>query len=182
VGDYRLSDRVVVEYKTVPDFVASIIDGRLLQQLRGLRGYQRPIIVIEGEEDIYSVRNVHPNAILGMLAAITVSYNIPVLFTRHQKETAALLLLIAKREQEHGSAEFQQHSQKPLTETAQQEYIVSGLPNVGSMLAKELLTHLKTVQDVINASEEQLREVPKVGEKKAKAIHDIVRKGYEPGK
>ena len=50
------------------------------------------------------------------------------------------------------------------------------------MLAKELLTHLKTVQDVINASEEQLREVPKVGEKKAKAIHDIVRKGYEPGK
>ena len=40
VGDYRLSDRVVVEYKTVPDFVASIIDGRLLQQLRGLRGYQ----------------------------------------------------------------------------------------------------------------------------------------------
>jgi ERCC4-related helicase len=182
VGDYLLSDRVVVEYKTVKDFVDSIVDGRLLQQLRGLRSYQRPIIVIEGEEDLYGVRNVHPNAILGMLAAVTVSYNIPVLFTRSSRETAALLILIAKREQEHGKPDFQQHGQKPATDVELQEYIVSGLPHVGSVLAKELLSHLRTLQNIVNASEEELRKVPKVGEKKAKAIHDIVRKEYDPGK
>ncbi len=180
VGDYRLSDRVVVEYKRVPDFVNSIVDGRLLQQLRGLRSYPRPLIIIEGDEDIYSVRNVHQNAILGMLAAITVSYNIPVLFTKTPKETASLLALIARKERERGSAEPSAHTQKPLTETERQEFIISSLPGVGPSLAKALLKEFGSVKGVVDASPESLQRVDKVGEKKAKAIHDAVRKKYEP--
>ncbi len=182
VGDYQLSDRVVVEYKTVADFVDSIVDGRLLSQLRGLRSYPRPLIIIEGEEDIYSIRRMHPNAILGMLAAITVSYNIPVLFTRNSKETAALLALVAKKEVEKGGQEFQLHTQKPLSETEYQEFIVSSLPGVGTGLAKNLLTRFATIQAIANATEEELASVEKIGPKKAKAIHGIFRKLYEPGK
>ena len=37
IGDFLLSSRVVVEYKTVQDFVDSIIDGRLLSQLKELK-------------------------------------------------------------------------------------------------------------------------------------------------
>ena len=48
-ADYILSSRVGVEYKTVQDFAQSIIDGRLMDQLRELkRNFQRPIIIIEG--------------------------------------------------------------------------------------------------------------------------------------
>ena len=36
-SDYILSSRVGVEYKKVEDFVESIIDGRLLQQVKNLK-------------------------------------------------------------------------------------------------------------------------------------------------
>ncbi len=182
VGDYLLSDRVVVEYKTVPDFVDSIVDGRLLSQLRALRSYPRPIIIVEGEEDLYAMRRLHPNAILGMFAAITVSYNIPVLFTRTPKETASLLALVAKKEAERGAQGFQQHGQKPLGEEELLEYVVSSLPGVGSALAKRLLTRFRSIRAIANAPAEELKNVEKLGPKKAKELHDLLNREYGPSR
>ena len=179
-ADFLLSSRVGVEYKTVSDFVSSIIDGRLLQQIKELkRNFERPLIIIEGTEDIYSVRKVHPNAIRGMLATITISYGIPVLYTKNFKETASLLSVIAKREQETAGKDFNLHGdRKPLTLKEQQEYIVSSLPNVGPGLAKELLKGLGSVKKIINSEEEELKKVEKVGEKIAKRIRDVVDNDY----
>jgi Fanconi anemia group M protein len=179
-ADYIVSERVGVELKTSEDFVNSIIDGRLLQQIKELkRNFERPVVIIEGEQDIYSVRNVHPNAIRGMLATIAVSYGIPILFTKNSKESAALLKIIAKREQEADSNDFSLHaSKKPLTLKEQQEYIVSALPNIGPNLAKELLKKFKTVRKIVNAKEEQLKKVEKIGDKKAKNIKDVVDSEY----
>jgi Fanconi anemia group M protein len=177
-ADYVLSSRVGVELKTTGDFVSSIIDGRLLEQLKSLKkSYERPLIIIQGTQDIYAVRNVHPNAIRGMLSTIAISYGIPVLHTRDEKDTAALLLSIAKREQEKDKTEFSPHAdRKPMTVTEQQEYLVSCLPSVGPSLAKELLKQFKSVKKIINA---ELKQVPKVGDKIAKAIKELVEKNYE---
>ena len=182
-ADFLLSSRVGVEYKTVVDFVNSIVDGRLLQQIKGLkRNFERPVVVIEGTEDVYSVRKVHPNAIRGMLATITISYGIPVLYTKNFRETAALLSIIAKREQEGKSKEFSMHGdKKPWTLKEQQEYIVSSLPSVGPSLAKELLRNLGSVKNIINSDEEGLKKIDKVGEKIAKNIKDVVEKDYNNG-
>ncbi len=179
-ADYMLSPRVGVEVKTVPDFVGSIIDGRLLEQLRALsRKFERPVVIIEGTEDMYSVRKVHPNAIRGMLATIAVSYGIPVLRTADSKETAALLVSISKREQEYGSTDFTPHSEKRVFSVKeQQEYLVSSLPSVGPSLAKELLKQFKSIKALVNASEEELKQVSGVGDKIAKAIRELVEKEY----
>ena len=119
---YLLSSRVGIEFKTTEDFVNSIIDGRLLQQLKNLKqNLERPLLIIEGEEDIYSILNIHPNAIRGMLATITVSYGIPVLQTKDKKETAALLYIIAKREQEELSKEKFQKKQLLLYQSILEE-------------------------------------------------------------
>ena len=67
IGDFLLSSKVIVEYKTVQDFVDSIIDGRLLSQLKEMKKYEKPVLIIEGIEDMYSVGRIHPNAIRGML-------------------------------------------------------------------------------------------------------------------
>jgi len=179
-ADYILSSRVGVEFKTVPDFVDSIIDGRLLQQIKELKqNFERPLVVIEGTEDIYSMRNVHANAINGMLATITVSYGIPVLYTKSFKETASLLNIIAKREQEETSKDFTLHGEKKAMSLKDwQEYVVSSLPGVGGTLAEPLLKKFKTVKKVINAKQEQLEKVEKIGPKKAQAIRDVVEKEY----
>ncbi len=178
VGDYILSSDVAVEYKTVADFVDSLIDGRLLSQIRELKKYEKPLLIVEGDEDIYSQRKVHPNAIRGMLASIVVDFNVPILYTKHFKDTAALLAVIAKREQLKQLKEVTLHTQKPLTLKEQQEYVVSSLPGVGATLSKPLLKKFKTVKKVINASEEKLKKIDLIGEKKAKRIKEVLESDY----
>ncbi|MBI4151304.1 DEAD/DEAH box helicase [Candidatus Woesearchaeota archaeon] len=180
-ADYVLSDRVGVEFKLAQDFVDSIVDGRLLEQLKQLKdNYIRPMIIIEGTEDLYALRNVHANAIRGMLATITVSYGIPVLRTKDAKDTAAMLFMIAKREQLEDKRDFSPHTnKKPMTLQESQEYLISCFPNIGLNLAKELLQHLGSVKHIINASLEDLQKVAGVGDKKAQGIKDIVDSDYK---
>ncbi|MBN2142939.1 DEAD/DEAH box helicase [Candidatus Woesearchaeota archaeon] len=179
VGDYVLSERVVVEYKTPADFVDSIIDGRLLAQLANLKKFDRPFIVIEGPEDIYSMRKINPNAIRGMLSAILVGYGIPIIQTKNWKETSALLLTIAKREADTSRKDYSLHTAKPLSDKEVQEYVVSAFPGVGPVLSKPILKEFGSIKKFVNASEEELKKVGLIGEKKAGRIKGIIEKEYD---
>src|SRR3989344_3414695 len=180
-ADYLLSSRVAVELKLVDDFVSSLIDGRLLEQLKSAKkSFERPIIIIQGTQDIYAERNVYPNSIRGMLATIMVSYGIPLIQTNDERDTAQLLIAIARREQDEDKKDFAPHAdRKPATLQEQQEYVISAFPNIGLNLAKELLKYFKNVKNVMNATEEELTKVEGVGEKKAKGIKDIVDGEYK---
>ena len=178
VGDYLLSKDIVAEFKTVEDFADSIIDGRLLDQAKSLSSAARPLLVIEGTEDIYLQRKIHPNAVRGMLASLALSFRIPIIQTKNQKETAALLFLIAQRESGHPASPGQQHKGKPSTLSQMQEYFVSALPGIGSVLSVPLLSEFKSVQNIANASLDDLQKVELIGEKKAKTIHNIFHAEY----
>ncbi|MFW6230509.1 MAG: ERCC4 domain-containing protein, partial [Nanoarchaeota archaeon] len=180
VGDYLLSSRVAVEYKRVVDFVDSVIDGRLLHQLKSLKSYYfRPLVVVEGTEDLYSVRKIDPKALQGMLATITVSYGIPILYTKNSKETASLFSVITKREQDEGFKEFTMHAAKPLTLKEQQEYLISALPGIGPKLAKPLLEKFGSPGKVLSASVDELKEVELIGKKKAVKVRELIESEYE---
>jgi ERCC4-related helicase len=174
-GDYVLSKRVGVEYKKVEDFVNSIIDGRLLAQIKELKNaYQKPLVIIEGEADIYSVRNLHPNAIRGMLSTITVSYGIPILQSRNSKETAGLMKVIARREQTADPKEFDPHFEKHKESLKEQlEYVVSAIPGIGITTARDLLTNFGTIRTIVNADEDRLLNVDKIGPKTVKTLKEI---------
>ncbi|MBI2655002.1 DEAD/DEAH box helicase [Candidatus Woesearchaeota archaeon] len=180
-ADYVVSSRCGIEIKTVEDFVDSIIDGRLLEQIKNLKNnFERPIVVIEGQNDIYSVRNIHHNSILGMMATIAVSYGIPIIQTKNFKETAALLQIIARREQQETGKDFNIHAdRKSSTLKEQQEYLVSSFPGINLTLSKPLLKHFKTIKNIVNASAEELQKVEKIGPQKAKQIKDVVDSEYK---
>src|SRR3990167_8002104 len=81
-ADFLCSTQCGVEFKTIDDFVLSIVDGRLMEQLKNLKAnFSKPLIIIQVDQDIYSLRKVHPNAIRGMLATIPISFGIPILQT-----------------------------------------------------------------------------------------------------
>src|SRR3989338_673551 len=64
-GDFLCSGRVAIELKRPAVFLNSIIDGRMLQQLKELKeGFERTVLIIEGteEQDLFSSRSIHPNA------------------------------------------------------------------------------------------------------------------------
>jgi Fanconi anemia group M protein len=181
VGDYVLSDRVVVERKSVSDFLDTLLgeDRSMFEQVKdATRNYARPVVVIEGE-DLYGERNVHPNAIRGALSSLAVDFGASVLFTRDAEDTADLLEVIARREQEDDDREVRVHgkkSQRTLEE--QQEYVVSSIGEVGPVTARALLEHFGSVEAVMTASEEDLLEVTGVGQVTAERIREVVSGDY----
>ncbi|MFH1275872.1 MAG: DEAD/DEAH box helicase [Candidatus Woesearchaeota archaeon] len=178
-ADYLVSGRVGVELKKVPDFVNSIVDGRLLSQMKDLKSnFDKAVLIIEGEEDIYSIRKVHANAIRGMLASIVLDFGVPILYTKNPKDTAGLLAVMAKREQD-GSRDFSYHERKPRSSKEQQEFIVSAFPGIGVLMARTLLNYFGSIKNLVNSSKEEMVRLEGVGDKTAERLFGIFDEKYE---
>lgn len=178
VGDYQVSDEVVIERKTAKDFVDSIVDKRLFKQARSLmEEFKRPLIILEGD-DLYNGM-INPNAIRGSIASIALDFGISIIPTRNAQDTAAMIKRIAIREQSGEKTPIQiRTDKKPVNLWEQQLFIIESLPNIGPVNAKNLLEHFGTVANIINASESQLQEVEGIGKKTAANIRKVVDSKY----
>jgi Fanconi anemia group M protein len=182
VGDYVLSDRVVVERKTVADFLDTLTGGdrSLFEQVGdAARHYDRPVVVIEGG-GLYGERNVHPKAIHGALASLAVDFGASVMQTAGEDETADLLEVVAEREQETADREVSVHGEKQSKTLAeQQEYVVASIAEVGPVTARALLEEFGSVEAVMTADEEALQEAEGVGEVTAERVREVTGSSYQ---
>ena len=181
IGDFVLSQDVIVERKTVADFLQSLIDGRLFTQLEKISSYPSPLIILEGKkDDLFTTRAINENAIKAALMSITLNFRVPIIFTNDEEETADYLFLIAKREQLDRQKEISLRvGRKGLTLPEQQQFIVEGFPLIGPNTAKKLLKHFKSIKNIVNASDAELQEVDKMGPKKAKQIKEILEEEFK---
>jgi Fanconi anemia group M protein len=179
IGDFIISDRTAVERKTVDDFVASIIDGRLFEQISNLKSaYEMPILLIEGES-FQTSRNVAPEAVMGAVASIIVDFGVTIVWTRSPSETALLLLSIARREQSKGERRPRiRMERKPESLAREQEFVIAGLPLVDTIIARRLLKAFGTVERVFVASEKELQDVEGIGKKISERIRRVVSTPY----
>jgi Fanconi anemia group M protein len=181
VGDYVLSDRVVVERKSVEDFLDTLVGGdrSMFEQVgAAARYYARPVVIIEGDR-LYEARNVHPNAIRGALASLAVDFGASVMQTADPDQTADLLEVIATREQETDDRTVSVHGEKGgKTLTEQQEYVVGSIAEVGPITARALLEHFGSVEDVMTAEEDDLLDVEGVGAVTAERIREVTGTPY----
>ena len=168
VGDFLISDRAVIERKTGEDFLQSIIDGRLFNQAEEMtRNFEKVFFMIEGK--FHNLRNIHENAIRGALVSLFFDYNIPVIKTKNIVDSADFITHLAKREQIGEKREVRLRGNKrKMTLANQQQFIIESLPGVGPNLAKELLKHFGSIKGVFTANERELRQVKKIGKKKAR--------------
>ena len=182
IGDYLLSDRVCVERKTTSDFISSLISGRreLFGQISDLaRTFDKPVLIIEGN-DLYGQRQIHPNAVRGALTAIAIDFGVPILMSKDAEDTALMLAAIARREQQDHGREVAMHgTRSAMMLPQQQEYVVSAMPEIGPVVAKNLLRHFGTVAAVMSASREELMAVELVGPKTADRIREVVAEVYK---
>jgi len=177
-GDYAIGDRILIERKTVRDFVDTLINRDLLGQIKAMaEAVPRPLIIIEGG-DLYSQRDIHPNAIRGVLAALTLDMGVSLLFTKDEQDTAQMLFVLAKRE-DSARGERKVHpykSHRSLRE--EQEYIISAFPEIGLKNARLLLSHFGSVQAITNAQLSELLAIKGIGEKTGQKIFDLCRHPY----
>src|SRR3989338_1203436 len=184
VGDYVCSERIIIEKKTTSDFINSIKDQRLFEQIQELKNsVEKPVLMIEGNPELlFYESNMHPNAIRGVLSSIAIDNNIPILWTANTKESAGMIHWIARREQDDMKKEIQIRAKTtPFSDANHQEFIVAGLPNVSNVLSRRLLKKFKTVKKIFSAKPEQLMKVEGIGEEKAKKIWEMINKNYESG-
>lgn len=172
IADYLIGD-IAIERKTIRDLISSMINKRLIEQLKQLKKYSRQILIIEG--DIQRVLNENSNiskAVRGLIISIVTNYKIPIIFTQDYQDTAKYLITIAKQ-QTKPKTTVSLHSRIPKTISEQKSYILEAFPNIGPKKAKMLLKKFKTIKNIINASEEELKEILKSG---ARDFKDLTEK------
>lgn len=196
VGDYLVvsdSEAIVVERKTVNDFLSSIRSNRLWDQLlrimktENVLGFEirRRILLLHGNFENYldfghkDDLTKYWSQLMGAYLEIVYVYNTPIIHAESDIAFKAFMRILAKRESagKHDRLPDARWYRKParanLPVKDRKKYILSALPYIGDRLAENLLTHFETISEVACASVEELQKVPKIGKKKAELIHSI---------
>ncbi len=100
-GDYVMDHRAAFERVTLEDLLKSYLkDGKLFSRIKAMaNSYERPVLIIEGEDTFFSGRTINPSSIQGFLKKIAVSLRVPAVFTLNEAETAEVISSIAGTEQ-----------------------------------------------------------------------------------
>ena len=177
VADYIVKD-VAIERKTVSDFISSMINRRLLKQLEELQQYKNKLLIIEGtdEQELYTDSEekigVHPNSVRGFLLSILIKHKIPIIFTKDYEDSAKFISILSKRKHKELSLNV---SKKSLNKKEQLQFILESFPGIGPKTARKLLEKFKTIKNIINAPQEELKEV--LG-KKSNIIKELIEGEY----
>lgn len=157
VGDYAIN-KIIIERKTINDFVGSMINKRLVQQLKHLQQAKQAIVLIEGNPEFQDLEKFNSNSIRGFILSILLNHQIPIIFTQDSEDTAKYLHILAKQ-QITKPQEISLHSRIPKTKKEQKKYILESFPNIGPKTATKLLKHFKTISNIINADEQELKNL-----------------------
>lgn len=181
VADYVISDKVGIERKSASDFINSIKDGRLFDELYNLsQNFTIPILILEGNPS--NQPGFSKLAILGAIASIVVNIKISILYTDSEAETADLLIALVKKVYQEKKSSGKVYIKKTATEAEAQEQIISGIPGINLVRAQELLTAFSNVENIFNADEDDLEKVSSIGKKTAKKIREIAEYDYNKEK
>ena len=171
VGDYIVNE-VVIERKTISDFLSSMINKRLLRQLEELQQYEKKLLIIEGFDNKWLYNgfedSINPNAIRGFILSISLKHKIPIIFTKNEEDTAKYMSVIANKKETNMSINAKK---KTLNKQEQMQFILEGFPGIGPKTSKKLLKEFKSLQNIFNTSQEDLEKI--LG-KKAETFKKII--------
>lgn len=176
-GDYVVGE-LAIERKTIYDFWASLARQRLFEQVARLREtYDSCLLIVEGESQAVQAFS-NPRAIHGAMASLALDFRVPILWTSGHAGTADLLAVLHRRERAAGRGTFVRSRPKATSPALAQRHLVMGLPGVGEVTAERLLSHFGSARAVFCATPRELARVPRVGERQAMAIAELLARPY----
>ena len=154
VADIVISEEVAIERKEGFDFVSSIMDNRLFDQLLRLKeSYSTPILILEGlNNEVFESTGMNIKSIYGALSFIAYKLGISIIPTRNLDDTTIVIERIAYREQVKDSMPlFSRRAPKQMTKKERRSFIIEGLVDIGAKKAKTLIDTFKTPYKVFKA-------------------------------
>ncbi|WP_024329537.1 ERCC4 domain-containing protein [Thioalkalivibrio sp. ALR17-21] len=175
VGDYVLPNGVVIERKSAADMVLSVVDKSLWENAAKLKAnYRQVIYIVEG--DLYEPRFYQQALdIHRALAHLTIALGISVLPSPDADNSGMLIYLTglnAQIEPDPVDREAESDNRRKVA-----EFILSGLPGVAADEARDLLRHVGSVRDVINADAGTLAQTDVLDPERAERIESVVTYG-----
>ena len=190
VGDFLIVQEdqgMLIERKEANDFIASMKNNRLWEQMRRMLTDEvnevkiiRRALVIHGLlGDALENSGMGWNHVMGAFMEIQYKYGIPIF---HAEDDAALLhfLRIAIKRENEGKNEGEIKElwsraipKKDMSEEDWKLYVLSSIPFVGEKMAKNLLEHFGSIEKIARANILELKKVEGIGDKKAKKIYAI---------
>ncbi|MHA1334844.1 MAG: ERCC4 domain-containing protein [Promethearchaeota archaeon] len=154
VADVVVSSDVAIERKEGFDFISSITDNRLFDQLERLKSvYPNPILILEGlNQEVFENTGLRKASIYGVLAKISYQMGIAIIPTLNIEDTVIAIERIAFREQiKNNSSVLSRKAPKEMTKKERRAYIIEGLIDIGPKKAQKLIEIFKTPYEVFRA-------------------------------
>jgi Fanconi anemia group M protein len=175
IGDYLIED-TIIERKTFSDFISSTLDKRLQEQLINLKKYPKHFLIIEGFYYNYknTKANIHENAIRGMFLSVALDFQVPIIYTEDEEDTANFLILVAKKYERPNTEISSRPSRNFKSQKERKQFILEGFPGIGPKTSKQLIEELSSLQQIFNASKEQLRLITSWDESKIENFKQLL--------
>jgi len=181
VGDYLVMGKILIERKSVGDYMNSLYDGRFYRQLAALvRTAPRTLLLVEGCEGY--CEKLWPKAVRGSYLKMLSTFRIPTVFTKDEAGSCLFLLELgrlcqSKRSEEHyrPDTSFGTSADKGLHPDRTRLRMLAAIPGIGPAHAGRLLSRFGSIEGLLQAGEAGLREVSGIGPIRARAIMAVLR-------
>jgi len=194
IGDLLIASdtgALIVERKTVSDFVCSIRSNRLWDQLLRLMkteeilGYEvkRRLLVIHGGFWEYTnVTSVNDqrfwSSIFGALLETLFVYDTPFVVCENNYAFEVFLRVLLEREEKgkHDGLPKARWYRKPVSRLPVKDvksYLLDTIPMIGEVQAKNLLDYGVSISNIAKSTKDELMQIPGIGKKRAEKIYEI---------
>ncbi len=178
VSDYLVGTNVCVERKSLSDFIKSIYDGRLFDQVEQMRASCEVIIILVEEPYFHLKRGAVPHY-LGALSSLALR-GVSVIHVTSFEDTARFLAYLSRKvEGDRPSVIPVKKRRKPKSWEEAYAVLVS-FPSIGPKSAEKLLNEFGTLKNVFIADFHSLKRI--VGEAKARKLQEVLNAPFKPVK
>ena len=184
VGDYLIEDKIIIERKTLSDFLVSIKNGRIFQQAyRIAQSGKNGLIILEGNKSMVDSSSMSRKAVQGALIHLELFIGIPVIRSLNIQETLVLMVDILHQCQQQQLPRIKRIiSGNPgiriNKKQRQKLFLIQNLPGIGTKKGLALLKSFSTIENIMNSSQEDLTKVKGIGKKLAERIYAILHKPF----
>lgn len=157
IGDY-IAGGVVIERKTIKDFLNSLQTGRLKEQTRKLQETEKRLLIIEGQ--INQLEGIEKRRVYGSIISLLLYKNMKIIFTENAWDTYQLLTTLSRQKIYSNEKALTSATTKlPKSKEVLKHNIISNIYGIGPVTAKKLIEKFKSIQNIINAKESELEEI-----------------------
>lgn len=196
IGDIAVGQRLLIERKTSRDFIDSLLEGRLEQQLTHLmKAHTLPLLIIEGMFNTDIIKGLSAHEIRRTFLMIQLDRRITLLRSKNVTDTAQWVGTLARHEAPGGRAyspafapvrtsrgptpHLVTHTRPPKPSSPERVPMTAlkKVPGLGQYKVLSLLQRFGSLSGILSASEDELAAVEGIGPTLARAIKQKLQRG-----